>query len=324
MSDRPWWGAAGVDVGRVGLGFAAFGNLYRETDDAAAVATVDAALDAGIRLFDTAPLYGHGLSEQRLGRCLAGRPGRDDLVVCTKVGRLLVPGTDPESIFVDVPPVVPSFDFSADGVRRSLEESLERLGLDRVDLVHVHDPDDHLEQALTEALPALIELRDAGVIGAVGVGTNTVEVAAAALDRVDIDAVLLAGRITLLDRSGVELAARCAARGVGLLAAGVFNSGILAATDPSTAHFHYAPATAPVIAATRAMRAVTDAAGVDLAAAAIGFPARVEGVSMVLTGSGSPAEVRANAALAETELPSTLWADLDAALASVGWSSSSS
>lgn len=182
-----------ADAGRLGLGGAPLGNLYRAVDEDTATATVDAAWDRGVRLFDTAPLYGHGLSETRLGAALARRP-RDEYVLATKVGRLLVPGAEPGTIFADLPPVRPAFDFSADGVRRSLEASLERLGTDRVDVLHVHDPEDHLDQAEAEAFPALIVLRDEGVIGAVGLGTNFPSVVARFVGRVDLDVVLLAGR----------------------------------------------------------------------------------------------------------------------------------
>jgi D-threo-aldose 1-dehydrogenase len=192
------------DLGRLGLGCAPLGNLYRAVDDDIAAATVDAAWERGVRLFDTAPLYGHGLSEERLGAALAARP-RDEYALATKVGRLLVPGAPPDSIFAATPPRVPVFDFSADGVRRSIDESLERLDLDRIDLLHVHDPEDHLDQAEDEAFPALLRLRDEGVIGAVGVGTNFAEVVARFVGRVDLDCVLLAGRCTLLDRTGPEV-----------------------------------------------------------------------------------------------------------------------
>ena len=198
------------------LGCAPIGNLFSDVDADEATATIAAALEAGIRYFDTAPLYGHGLSEQRLGEGLrAAGVARDDVVISTKVGRLLVEGTDVNTVFTSVPPVRPEFDFSADGVRRSLDASLERLGLDRVDIVLVHDPEDHLEQARDEAIPTLCALRDEGVIGAVGAGMNFVEPLDHLVERTDLDCIILAGRYTLLDRSAaVALLPRCIERQV--------------------------------------------------------------------------------------------------------------
>lgn len=298
-----------ADTGRLGLGCAPLGNLYRAVDEATATATVDAAWDRGVRLFDTAPLYGHGLSETRLGAALAGRP-RDEYLLATKVGRVLVPGTEPGTIFAEVPPVRPVFDFSADGVRRSLDASLERLGTDRVDVLHVHDPEDHLDQAEAEAFPALIELRDEGVIGAVGLGTNFPAVVARFVGRVDLDVVLLAGRCTLLDRSGPdEVFAACADAGVAVLAAGVFNSGVLAAPGPD-AHFHYAPAPPEVLARVDALAAMCAAPDVPLPAAAIQFPLRFPEVASVIVGAQSPVEVHEDADLLDVPIPDALWTAL--------------
>lgn len=296
-------------MGRLGLGCAPLGNLFRAVDEEVATATVDAAWDAGVRLFDTAPLYGHGVSEARLGAALAHRP-RDEYVLATKVGRLLVPGAEEDTIFADVPPVRPAFDFSADGVRRSLDASLERLGTDRVDVLHVHDPDDHLDQAEAEAFPALVRLRDEGVIGAVGLGTNLASVVARFVGRVDLDAVLLAGRCTLLDRSGPDEAfAACAEHGVPVLAAGVFNSGVLAAPGPD-AHFHYEPAAADVLARVDVLAATCADHDVPLAAAAIQYPLRFPEVTTVIVGARTPAELAEDAALLEVPIPDTLWSAL--------------
>ena len=296
-------------AGRLALGCAPLGNLYRAVDETTATATVDAAWARGVRLFDTAPLYGHGLSERRLGAALAGRP-RDEYLLATKVGRLLVPGAEEGTIFADVPPVRPAFDFSADGVRRSLEASLERLGTDRVDVLHVHDPEEHLDQAEAEAFPALIRLRDEGVIGAVGLGTNFPAVVARLVGRVDLDGVLLAGRCTLLDRSGPdEVFGACADHGVAVLAAGVFNSGVLAAPGPG-AHFHYAPAPPEVLARVDALATACDAHGVPLAAAAIQFPLRFPEVATVIVGAQTPAEVDEDADLLDAPIPDALWDEL--------------
>ena len=277
-------------VTRLGLGCAPLGNLFRAVDDDVAAATVDAAWDAGWRLFDTAPLYGNGLSERRVGAALRARP-RNEYVLSTKVGRLLLPGADDDSIFADAPDLHPSFDFSSDGVRRSIEASLERLGLDRIDIVHMHDPDDHLDQAIDEAIPALVALRDEGIIGAVGCGMNVTAPLLSVVERTDVDVVLLAGRYSLLDRSGGdELLPRCAERGVAVIVGGVFNSGLLADpdTDPT---YDYAPAPTPLAERARAMRDVCERFGVSLPAAAIGFALRHRSVTSVVIGARSPAEV---------------------------------
>jgi D-threo-aldose 1-dehydrogenase len=301
------------DLGPLALGCAPLGNLYRAVDGDVATATIDAAWDRGVRLFDTAPLYGHGLSEERLGAALRARPRRE-YVLATKVGRLLVPGPPPDdSIFVSVPPVVPVFDFSADGVRRSVEDSLERLGLDRIDLLHVHDPDDHLDQAEAEAFPALVRLRDEGVVGAVGLGTNLAEVAARFVGRVDLDCLLLAGRCTLLDRSGPEVVFEsCIEHDVPVLAAGVFNSGVLAAPGPG-ARFHYEPAPPEVLARVEQLRATCAGFDVPLAAAAVQFPLRHAAVEAVVVGAQSPGELEDDVDLLDVVVPDELWAALGVA-----------
>lgn len=201
-------GRTAVRVTELAYGAAGIGNLFRPVTDEEAAAAVDAAWDAGIRTFDTAPHYGLGLSERRLGAALRERP-RDGYTVSTKVGRLLVPAEDggPADDLAHgfaVPATLRRvWDFSADGVRRSLEASLERLGLDRVDVVLLHDPDDHADQALDEAYPALEQLRGEGVVGAIGVGMNQTALPARFLRETDIDVVLLAGRYTLLEQEGL-------------------------------------------------------------------------------------------------------------------------
>lgn len=296
--------------GRVGLGGAALGNLYSPVSEADADATVATAWERGVRLFDTAPLYGHGLSEERLGRALARFP-RDETVLCTKVGRVLVPGDAPgDSIFAEVPPVRPEFDFSAAGVEGSLAASLERLGVDRLDVVHVHDPEDHLSQVVAETYPALSRCRDEGLVGAVGLGTNVADTASFLLDRVELDWLLLAGRFTLLDRTGTAVLDRCASLGVEVIAAGVFNSGLLA--DPSAgAHYFYEPAPADIVARARALAAVCERFGVPLAAAAIQFPLRHPAVTLVLPGARSAAEIGTDLDFLDVVIPDELWAELD-------------
>lgn len=301
-------------MNKLGLGGAALGNLYDAVSDADADATVAAAWARGIRLYDTAPLYGHGLSESRVGRALAEFP-RDETIISTKVGRVLVPvvegddTVDPDTIFADVPSVRPEFDFTAAGVEASISASLERLGTDRLDIVHVHDPDDHLDQSVAETYPALAEWRARGVIGAIGLGTNLASVADHVLDHVDLDWLLLAGRYTLLDRSGADVLDRCADLGVKVMAAGVFNSGLLA--DPSDdAHFHYAPAPADVVAEARRLAGICAGHDVPLAAAALQFPLRHPGVTLVLPGARTAAEIDDDVDLFALPIPDALWDEL--------------
>ena len=298
-------------VAALGLGCAPIGNLFAGVTDDDALATVDAAWDAGIRAFDTAPLYGHGVSERRLGRALHDRP-RDAYVLSTKVGRVLRPAGDhrPATIFTDVGDLEPEFDFSRDGILRSLEASLERLGVDRVDVALVHDPDDHENDALRHAFPTLLQLRDQGVVTTVGCGMNQTAMLERFVDRVDLDCVLLAGRYSLLDRSGAGLLAQCAARGVGVILGGVFNTGVL--IDPD-AHptYDYAAAPPAVLERARELRAVCEARGIELGAAALQFAMRHPAVTTVLVGARSAAEVALDVRYAATPIPADLFDALD-------------
>jgi D-threo-aldose 1-dehydrogenase len=304
-------GRRGVEVTRVGLGGAPLGNLFAELADTDARATVVAAWDAGIRCFDTAPLYGHGLSERRVGAVLREYP-RDAYVLSSKVGRVLDPDPDFDPGIFQVPRgLAPRFDYSHDGVLRSIEESLDRLGLDRLDVVLVHDPDDHEEEALAGAFPTLVELRDQGVVRAVGAGMNQHEMLGRFVARVDLDCVLLAGRYSLLDRSGEPLLDECAARGVGVLLGGVFNSGVLA-TDPARATFDYAPASTEILDRTARLREACGHHGVPLPAAALDFALAHPAVSAVVVGAREPGEIRADVEWAQLPVPPTLRAELDA------------
>ena len=298
-------------VDRLGLGTAPLGNLFTSVGDADAEATVVAAWELGVRLFDTAPQYGHGLAETRLGRVLRGLP-RDDFVLSSKVGRLLrAVSPRPSTIFRDVPDVDPVFDFSRDGVLRSIEETLVRLGMDRLDIVHVHDPDDHEEAALATAFPTLIELRDQGVIGRVGCGMNQAEMLGRFVDRVDLDCVLLAGRYSLLDRQGAGLLSQCAARGVGVIVGGVFNSGLLARPEAG-ATFDYTAAPDPLVEQARSLHRVCETFGVALPAAAMQFVLRHPAVTAVLFGARSATEVVDDVAYAKVAVPVELWPALEA------------
>jgi len=311
----------GTQLGRLGLGGAPLGNLYSEVSDEDAVATVDAAWEAGLRYFDTAPHYGLGLSERRLGAALRNRP-RGEAWVSTKVGRLLVADPAGAGVADDEGFAVPAawrreWNFSADGVRRSLESSLERLGLDRADVVYIHDPDsgEHREQAARDAFPALARLRDEGVVSAVGYGMNHSSALAWLVSETDPDVVLLAGRYSLLDQGALDdLLPICAERGVAVVAAGVFNSGLLATDRPTAgATFDYRPAERGLIERAERIAEVCEAHGVTLPAAAIQFPLGHPSVVNVTLGCRSPAEVERNVRLARMELPAELWSDLRAA-----------
>lgn len=303
-------GRRGLGTTVVGLGCGPLGGLFAPVSTEQALATVEAAWSAGVRLFDVAPLYGHGRSEQLVGRALANKP-RDAYVVSTKVGRLLRPeGVDSPSHFVDTGPLGPTFDFSADGVARSLEESLRRLGLDRIEIAYIHDPEGDLDQALSEALPALIRLRDEGVIAGIGVGTNVVATVARFVRESDIDCVLLASRLNLLDQGALDVLPLCSGRGVSVVIGGVFASGILAAPSPG-ARYEYVPAGPEVLSRASHLARVCSAHGVDLHDAALHYPFRFDGVSAILVGARTAEEFNQAASALERDMPDALWADLE-------------
>jgi D-threo-aldose 1-dehydrogenase len=296
------------------FGGAPIGGLYAPVGEQEAAQALQAAWDCGIRAFDTAPHYGAGLSERRIGDFLRGRR-RDEFVVSTKVGRLLVPATrlvDGEDEFYGTPPLTRVRDYSRDGVLRSLEDSLRRLRLDRVDIALIHDPDDQLRQALDEAYPALAELRSAGVVGAVGAGMNSAAPLAWLVSRADLDCVLVAGRYTLLDGSAAgELFPLCQRRGVAVLAGGVFNSGILA--DPRDgARYDYAAADAALLARARRLQEACARHGVPLAAAALQYVLRHPAVTAAVVGARTAEEIRADASYLKLPVPDALWAELEA------------
>jgi D-threo-aldose 1-dehydrogenase len=307
-------------LGPLGLGTAQLGNLHVAVTDEQARAALDAGWDAGIRYFDTAPHYGLGLSERRLGAFLRGRV-REDFVVSTKAGRLLVPnpayagGRDDEHGF-DVPDrLVRRFDPSRDGIRRSLDESLERLGLDRVDILYLHDPDVYdLDRGLREGLPALEGLREEGLVARIGIGVNDAAVAARAVREGDLDLVMIAGRYTLLEQTAAaELLPLCAQRGVEIVAAAVYNSGLLATARPvAGALYDYAAAPAALLERARELADVCARFGVDLPTAALHFPLRAPQVTAVVAGSADPDAVRENAARMAASVPDELWSALAA------------
>jgi len=317
-----------VDTGGFGLGGAPLGNLYAPMSDTEAGAVMRAALARGVRYFDTAPHYGNGLSEHRMGMALRDVP-RDRFVLSTKVGRLLVadPGAPRDQHgYVGVLPFVQRWDYSRDATLRSIEDSLQRLGLARIDYVYVHDVarDTHGDawpqrwrEVIAGAAPALSRLRAEGVIAGYGLGVNEVEPCLAALADADPDVFLLAGRYTLLDQSALtELLPQCVARGAKVVAGGPFNSGILATgsrpASGSAPFFNYAPATPQIIARTAAIEAVCAAHAVPLKAAALQFPRAHPAVTCVLAGARSVGEIEENVALAAHPIPAAFWRDLKA------------
>ena len=282
----------------LGLGTAPLAGLYEPVADEAAQAVVERAWGLGVRYFDTAPHYGSGLAERRLGKVLRTKP-RDAFVVSTKVGRLLHPDASGWAGAY--------FDFSGDAALRSLESSLERLGLDRVDVALVHDPDDHYDEALAGAFRALQRLREEGVVRTIGVGMNRTELLCRFAREADPDCFLVAGRYTVLDRSaGAELLPLCEERGIAVIAGGVFNSGVLAGGDT----FDYESASAAVVDRVAELRATCARHGVPLAAAAVQFPARHPAVASVLVGCRTPEEVAEDVRLSELALPDALWDEL--------------
>jgi D-threo-aldose 1-dehydrogenase len=310
---------SGLIPGPLVFGAAPIAGLYAPVSEEAAAATLAAAWAVGIRAFDTAPHYGVGVSERRLGSFLAGHP-RAEYTVCTKVGRRLVPAAGDvqgEEGFYGIPPLTRVRDYSRDGVRRSLEESLARLGLDRVDIVLIHDPDDHLDQAIDEAYPALAELRAQGVVSAVGAGMNSPGPLARLIERADLDCVLVAGRYTLLDDSAAaELFPLCLRRGVAVLAGGAFNSGILA--DPvEGARYDYAAAPPALLARARQLAGICARHDVPLPAAALQYVVRHPAVTAAVVGTRTPEETRANASYLTLPISDALWEELAAERAAV-------
>lgn len=311
----------GIPLSSLGLGCAQLGGLYQATSDAEARAIVDAAWDLGIRYFDTAPYYGFTLSEHRLGAALRDRP-RGSYVVSTKVGRLMLPDAGVrlgDSGWAEPLPFRPHFDYSYDGVMRSHEESLQRLGMDRVDILYVHDigrvthgaQHAHYWDQLTRGggFRALEQLRGEGSVRAIGLGVNEWEVVVDAMQACDIDCALLAGRYTLLEQAALEpLLDRCMEREIGIVIGGPFNSGILAGTRK----FNYEDAPADIVARVEAIAAACAQAGAPIQAAALQFPMAHPAVVSCIPGAQNVAQLRQNAAWFAQPLPADLWQVLSA------------
>jgi D-threo-aldose 1-dehydrogenase len=312
VAERTCLGRTAVEVTRLGLGGAPLAGLFHPVAEQDAQTVLDEALRRGIAYVDTAPLYGLGESERRVGHALAQRP-RSSFTLSTKVGRLVRDeGSEADPLWPGAAGRRAEFDFSARGIRRSLEESLERLGLERVDILYIHDPDEHMEQALGEGIPVLVELRDEGFVGAIGAGMNNWQPLLRFVTEADLDCVLLAGRFTLLDQTALaELLPACLERGVSVVAGGVLNSGILADPRPG-ARFDYTPAPLELIERAQQLKSICRRHHVPLLAAALQFPLRHPAVASVLVGAASRAELEEDAAAFETPIPDEFWATLEA------------
>ncbi|WP_243228842.1 aldo/keto reductase [Microbacterium sp. CIAB417] len=300
-----------MNVADLGFGTAPLAGLFAPVAEQDAQAALRTAYTAGIRAFDTAPHYGGGLAEERLGRFLR-TVRRDDCEISTKVGRVLESCDDeiaPDR-FVGGHRVRRRFDFSRDGVMRSLESSMTRLGVDRVEVAYLHDPESAMDAAMTTGLATLYSLKDEGVVGAVGVGTNIVDVARRFVDGGDIDVVMLAGRLTLLDQSGLDLVESCAQRSIGVHAAGIFNSGILAAPVDG-ARFDYKPAGPEILSRARAIAAACIENGFTLNGAAVQYASLFSAVERTVLGLRSVSEVEAAVASAVHIASEALWSTLE-------------
>jgi D-threo-aldose 1-dehydrogenase len=303
-----------AEPGRLGYGAANIGNLYRALSDEQAWAVLDAAWESGVRYFDTAPHYGLGLSERRLGAFLATKP-RDEYVISTKVGRLLRPSPetadrlDLENLFAVPAAVKRVWDFSADGVRASLEESLERLGLSRVDVLFMHDPDEHdLDADLAVGIPAVAALRDEGLVDAVGIGSKSVEALVAAVRTGALDLIMVAGRYTLLEQAD-DVVAACRDTDTGIVAAAVYNSGMLATPRPGD-RYEYGAVPDELLVRAERLADVCERHGVTLPEAAAQFPLREPVVRSVVIGAATPQQARENARRMAVAIPEAVWSEL--------------
>ena len=312
--ERVRLGRSGLELTQLGLGTAPLGGLFAPVSDVDAEATIAHAWSLGVRYFDTAPLYGFGLAEQRLGRFLRSQP-RDSYVVSTKVGRLLRaagPASVEDDHYKGVPDLRPQFDFSYDGVMRSVDESLARLGLDRIDILLVHDPDDHFDDAVDGAFRALQRLREDGSVEAIGAGMNQSEMLARFAERVPVDCFLLAGRYTLLDQGALaELFPICRAQNIGIILGGIYNSGILADAY-GAAKFNYEDADAALVARARELDGLCKQYGTALKAAAIQFCLAHPAVTVALQGARTADEAAENIAMATQAVPPAFWRELRA------------
>jgi D-threo-aldose 1-dehydrogenase len=323
---RSWGGSTGmktnrlgrsaVEVTEMGFGGGPLGGLFAPLDDDTAAGALAAAWDCGIRYFDTSPHYGIGHSERRTGHLLRRKP-RGEFTVSTKAGRLLVP-QDPAGR-MDESFEVPAthrrvWDFSREGILRSVDDSLARMGVDRIDVLFLHDAEDHFDAALRDGYPALAELRAQGVVGAIGAGMYHTAMLTRLVQETDVDVVMLSGRYTLLDHSALnDLLPECAGRGVSVLAASIFNSGVLATQRPAAgAHFDYAPASSGLLRRAHRIADICETHGVTLPQAAMAFPLLHPVVAGIVVGMRSAEEVRSNVESLGADIPAQVWAGLRA------------
>jgi len=325
ISEKRRFGKSGVEVTALGFGAATIGNLFRPVSDEMAHAMIQRAWDLGVRLFDTAPMYGHGLSEYRLNEALRGKP-RDEYVMSTKVGRLLRP-TDPALFdpdpWVEVPPFAVEYDYSYEGTLRSIEDSLQRLGTHRIDLVFIHDVDvfthgpveqpKRFEEAIAGAVPALERLRDEGVIAGYGFGVNEWEVCYEAAKRADVDCFVLAGRYTLIDQESLDgFLPLCEERNIAIMLGGGYNSGILATGAIPGAKYNYGPAPGEIMERVGRIEEVCAAHDVALPAAALQFCVAHPAVPTIIPGGRTVAQFEQSAKYMGASIPEEFWADLKA------------
>ncbi len=325
--DREKVGLQGLEVTRLGLGGTTFGNMYSALDEQEGFDVIDASYAAGVRYFDTAPLYGYGMSETKMGPGLA-RYNRDEIAISSKVGYVLKErqeGDDYVDLFVDAPKLTSYFDYSRDAVLRSIEGSLKRLKTDRLDIVLIHDPDEgksiepgwvpgdraNFDQVMAEAYPALAELREQGVVKAIGLGMNQWQMLADFARAGNFDAFLLAGRYTLLEQESLrELLPLCAEREVRIIIGGPYNSGILATGAIEGATYNYAAAPEPLLERVRGIEAVCARHDVPLQAAALQFPFGHSAVATVIPGARTVAEVEGNVGFLQHAISADFWAEL--------------
>lgn len=305
-----------ISVTCFGFGGASMGNMYTVAHDDAAVKAIRSAHEAKVRYFDTAPMYGFGKSERLYGSVLKDQP-RDSFVLSSKVGRLIVAGKPtPESedtCFVEIDNAYSKFDYSRDGVLRSLEESRKRLGIERIDIVYIHDPDvnDSFKQALEEAFPALADLKNQGIIGAIGAGMNQAEMLCEFAKNADFDCFLLAGRYTLLDQIALqELLPLCQQKNISIVIGGAYNSGILATGAVEGAHYNYAPAPPEIMEKTRKIEKVCARFNISMKAAALQFPFGHPTVVSNIPGVKTKERFEENLSLFTHPIPADFWAAL--------------
>ena len=321
LRGKRYLGRSSVEITRLGFGGAPLGNLFSVVTERSAEQALDAAWLAGWRYFDTAPLYGHGLGERRVGSYLKTKP-RDAYCLSTKIGRLLIEqdAKVDGGAYVDVPNAAPVYDYSRDGALRSVEASLNRLGVGRIDVLLIHDIDRfthgdeqprRFQEAMDGAYVALADLRAQGVVGAIGLGVNEWQVCEAVARVADIDCVLLAGRYTLLEQKPLaSFLPLCGEKGISIIAGGVFNSGILATGPTSGAYYNYAPAPPEILGRVAAIERICQAHSVPLAAAALRFPLAHPAIAGAVVGARTAREVNASQSLLAHPIPPALWTDL--------------